>query len=219
MKSPDMAMSGRAARMRSISAEIVGGGVAAVHRLEDAVGAGLHRQMQVGHQLPEIAMRGDQFVVHVAGVAGGVAQARDAGDVCKPMQQPSQAPRSAVRPFAVPRIDVLTEQGDLANAGVGQPLGFGDDLRDRARYFRAARIGHDAEGAELVAAFLHGEEGGDAARAISARLRLRQMLELVLDGVVGLDDLLSGAHLLHHIGQAMIGLRADDEVDSRRAPR
>ena len=50
MKSPDSAMSGRAARMRVDEAQIVRRRMAAVHRLEDAVGARLHRQVQIGHQ-------------------------------------------------------------------------------------------------------------------------------------------------------------------------
>ena len=144
--------------------EIVGGRVAAVHRLQDAVGAGLHRQMQIGHQRRQVAMRGDQRVVHVARMAGGVAQPRQAGDFGEPGTASWPSPHSrAVRPLAVPGVDVLAEQRDLADAGGSKPLGLGDDLRDRPRNFRAARIGHHAEGAELVAALLDGEEGGDAA--------------------------------------------------------
>ena len=79
----------------------------------------------------------------------------------------SQARPSA--PCAVIGVDVLADQRHLAHAGVGQALDLGDDLRDRPRDFGAARIGHDAEGAELVAAFLHGDEGGNAARARSPR--------------------------------------------------
>ena len=117
----------------------------------------------------------------------------------------------------MPGIDVLAKQRHLAHAGFGQPLGLGDDLRHRPRHFGAPGIGHDAEGAELVAAFLHGEEGGDAALDDLGALGLRQMLELVLDGVVGLDDLLAAAHPRQHVGQPVIGLRADDQVDGRRA--
>ena len=78
--------------MRSIRLEIVGGRVPAVHRLQDAVGAGLHGQMQIGHQRRQVAMRGDQFVVHVARMAGGVAQPRQAGDLGQAKQQPAKPP-------------------------------------------------------------------------------------------------------------------------------
>jgi hypothetical protein len=59
MKSPDSAISGRAARTRSMI-EIAFHRVAAVHRLEHAVVARLHRQVQERHQLVDLAMRGDQ---------------------------------------------------------------------------------------------------------------------------------------------------------------
>ena len=147
-------------------------------------------------------MRGDQVVVHVARMAGGVAQPRDARDSREPMQQRGRA--SQARPsasFAVIGVDVLAEQRDLAHAGVGQPLDLGDDLRDRPRDFGAARIGHDAEGAELVAAFLHGDEGRRRrACAIAARLGAAQRVELVLDRKFGVDDLLAALGAREQLG-------------------
>ena len=62
-----------ARRASSRVCEIGFGRVAAVHRLEDAVAARLHRQVEVGHQLVDLAMGGDQRVGHVGGMAGGVA--------------------------------------------------------------------------------------------------------------------------------------------------
>ena len=117
----------------------------------------------------------------------------------------------------MPGIDVLAEQGDFAHAGIDQLLRFGNDLGDRAGDFGAARIGHDAEGAELVAAFLHGEEGGDAARLRLGLVRCRQVLELVLDGIVGFQHPLAALDALQGFGKPVIGLRADDEIDGRRA--
>ena len=114
-----------------------------------------------------------RLVVHVAGMAGGVAQPRDARHLGDAMQQPAERPGAAVRAFAVIGVDVLADQRDLAHAGIGEPLDLGDDLGDRPRDFGAARIGHDAEGAELVAAFLHGDESRDAARA--RRLAARRL--------------------------------------------
>ena len=42
------------------------------------------------------------------------------------------------------------------------------------------------------------------------------MRELVLDGVFSLHHLLAGAGLFHHIGQPVIGLGTDDEIDNGR---
>lgn len=91
----------------------------------------------------------------------------------------------------MPGVDVLPEQGNLAHPAVGELFGFLDDLGNRPRHFRAACIGHDAEGAEFVAAFLHRQEGGDAAGADPSALGDRQMLELVLDRIFGVDDALA----------------------------
>ncbi len=160
MKSLASAMSGRAARDLFDEPQVVAARVAAVHGGEDAVGSRLHRQVQVGHQRGEVAMRRDQRVVHVTRMAGGVAQAIDARNFGEPEQQFAEAPDATVGALAVPGVDVLAEQGQLAHAGVRQSCGLRDDRRHRARYFRSASVGDDAEGAELVATLLHGEEGG-----------------------------------------------------------
>ena len=216
MKSDENAMSGRARRSRSMRAQIVGAGVAAVHRLEDAVGAGLHRQMQLRHQRRQVAVRGDEIVVHVARMAGAVAQPRDAGNVREPLHQPAERRGAAVRVLAVIGVDVLAEQRDLADAGIGQTLRLGDDLGDRPRHLGAARIGHDAEGAELVAAFLHGDEGRHAALADRGAARRGEMAELVLDRKLRVDDLaVRGAR--QHLRQPVIALRPDHEIDPGRA--
>ena len=78
-------------------AQVVGRGVPAVHRRQHAVGARLHRQVQERHQHRQVAMRGDQFVVHVARVRRGVAQAQQAGQRRQLAQQPPEAPGAAVR--------------------------------------------------------------------------------------------------------------------------
>jgi hypothetical protein len=113
-------------------------------------------------------------------MTGGVAQPRDAWNFRDAREQASERPRAAVRAFAVIRIDVLPDEGHLANASRGEPLDLGDDFCDRARQFGAARIGHHTEGAELVAALLHGDEGRYAARARCLRGRGGKALELVL---------------------------------------
>ena len=188
MKSEVSARSGRAARSALDRAQIVGAGVAAVHRGENPVRAGLHRQMQLRRKLRQIAMHRDQVVVHVARMAGGVAQPRDAGDFGDATQAAARASRRGRPVLAVIGVDVLPDQRDLAHAGVGEVAHFVEDLLDRPRDFRAARVGHDAEGAELVAAFLHGDERRHAARARRGPARRGKEIELVLDRKLGLDD-------------------------------
>ena len=107
---------------------------------------------------------------------------------------------------------------DFAHAGVPQPLDLGGDLRRRAGGFRTARIGHDAERAELVAALLHGDEGGDAARTDRGAARRGEMIELVVDRKLGIDGLAVALGARQELRQAMIVLRSDHEIDRRRSP-
>ena len=162
-------------------------------------------------------MRGEEALFHVAGMAGGVAQPRDTAHLGDAIEQPAERPGAAVRTFAVIGVDVLSDQRDLAHAGVGEALDFGDDLRHRSRYFGAARIRHDAERAELVAAFLHGDEGGNAARPRRLAARRFKNVELVLDRKFGVDHRFAVRHARQQVGQAMVALRADHEIDRRRA--
>ena len=77
-------------------AQIVRARVAAVHRSENAVRAGLHRQMQLRRELRQIAMHRDQIVVHIARMAGGVAQPRDAGNFGDAFEQAAERAGAAV---------------------------------------------------------------------------------------------------------------------------
>ncbi len=110
-------------------------------------------------------------------------------------------------------VDVLSDQRDFANAGAGKPLDVGENLRNRPRCLHAARVGHDAEGAELVAAFLHGDESSRAARAHRRGTRRSQMIELVVDRKLGVDRAAVARGARQQIRQAVIALRADHEID------
>jgi hypothetical protein len=116
---------------------------------------------------------GDQRRVHVARVGGGVAQPLDAG-------MTASASSSAARPeaLAVPGVDVLAEQRDLARALARHAPRLGEDGGGGAAVLGAARVGHHAEGAELVAALLDGEEARNALR----RGGLGQVVEFFLRG-------------------------------------
>lgn len=70
--------------------DIFAGGVAAVHCLQYFVGTRLQRQMQVRHQFFDFTMAGDEVIVDVGGVRGGVAQAFQAVDLGQPAQQIGQ---------------------------------------------------------------------------------------------------------------------------------
>ena len=75
------------------------GAVAAVHRLEDAVRSRLHGKVQIGHQLLDLAMRGDQRIVHVGGMTGGVADAFQPIDPGQRADELGEAARAVAQAF------------------------------------------------------------------------------------------------------------------------
>ena len=161
-------------------------------------------------------MGGDQLVVHVARMRGGVAQPRQAVDLGQGEQQPAEAPDVAPGALAVIGVDVLAQEGDLARARRDQAPGLGQNRRSRPGLLGASGIGHDAEGAELVAALLDREIGGGALRPGF----LGQVVELRFRGEAGVDDAgLAARRLGHQRSQAVIGLRTEDQIDLGRAAK
>src|SRR6516225_8792164 len=98
-------------------------------------------------------------------MTGRGTQALDARYFPNALQEARQRPDAAVRTNAVIGVDVLSDQGHLAHAGLGERFDFGNYAINRTRQFGATRIGHDTKRTKLVAAFLHRDEGASAARA------------------------------------------------------
>ena len=84
-------------------------------------------------------------------------------------------------------VDVLSDQRDFAHACVREPFNLRHDFVHGPRGFGATRKRHDAERAELVAAFLYRDKSGDAARAHGGAARRGEMIELVVDRKFGID--------------------------------
>ena len=194
--------------------QIIRDGMLAVHRRQDAIRTRLHRQMQKRHQRRNVAMRGNQIVVHVARVGGGVAQPRQAGDFGQFAQQPPKTPNIPIRRFAMPGIHVLAEQGDLSRALRHQPAGLCQHGGGGAAGFGAACVRHHAERTEFVAAFLNGQKRGDALGGGC----FRQKVEFLFGGKIGFDHGAAGTGgLRDHFRQPVIGLRTQHNVHIRRA--
>ena len=186
-----------------------------VHCPQDPVRPRLNRQMQPRHQRRQRSMGVDQVVRHVVGVAGRVADTIQPRDVRQGVGQPRERRGRAVRSLAIIGIDVLSQQCDLTHTLVGEPAGLGQNGGDRPRPLGPARIGHDAEAAEFVAAFLHGQEGRGALDAAGGG----QGVELVDRGEVGPDPFAPRPRRTgQQLGQLVIGLRSDHQIDGRLAP-
>ena len=145
----------------------------------------------------------DQVIAHVGGVTCGVADPVQALDLGQPARQAGKPAFSGVG------VDVLTQQGDLAHALGRQVARLGQDRFDRPRPLPATGVRHDAEGAELVAALLHGEKSGDAGGVALHR----QGVELLVGGEVGGQPLAALAmRASDKFGQLVIGLRSDNQI-------
>src|SRR5215510_12351948 len=119
--------------------------------------------MDIGHERRYLGMSGHKIIGHVARVACRIAQSQNAVYRRKTAEQLSQRGRPTVTIESMIGVYILSDKRDLAHPGQGQALHFGGNLFDGPRNFTTARIGHDAESAELVATFLHGHESGNAA--------------------------------------------------------
>src|SRR5579871_1133781 len=146
-------------------------------------------------------------------MTGRVTQSLNAVDLRDPIKQPPQRPYAAIGPFAMIGVNVLTNERDLADASCGQMRHLGDDLFHRPGDFCAARVGYNAEGAELVAALLHGDKSRGAARADRGTAGRRQVIEFILEREFGIDGLAPAFGAGHQFGKPMIILRAKDQID------
>ena len=185
------------------------GGVAALHGHQNAVAAVLHGQVQVAGQLGQLGVGLDQPGREFVGVAGGVANAFDAGNVRHIFQQQRKVGNLGCAPhLAQVGVHVLAQQGDFLHALVGQARHFDQHIVKRAAHFFATGVGHHAVAAVFAAAFHDGHKGRSALHACG-----RQVVELFnlweADVHLGLIQLLA---LVQHLGQAVQGLRAKHHV-------
>ena len=120
------------------------------------------------------------------------------------------------REVAPVAVDVLTEEGDLGDAALGQPGHLVDESIERAGDLLAANRRDDAEGAGVVAADLDGDPRGVA---LVAPGRHRRGEQLVVVGDGGLEDLGQRTVLpagLEQLGGAVDVVGAEHEIDVGR---
>jgi hypothetical protein len=124
--------------------------------------------------------------------------------------------RSATPPSCIGAaigVDVLAEQVHFAHALIGELRDLDDHVVERTADFLAAGVRHHAVATVFRAAFHDRDEGG---RAFGARLG--QAVELFDLGEADVDLRLAGGALrFDQLGQAVQGLRAEHQVDIRRA--
>ena len=184
-------------------------GVAAFHGGEHAVAAALDGQVQVGNEFGQVAVAFDDGVGEFARVAGGEAQAFDAGDFVHDAQQGGEVADAAVVHCAAIGVDVLSEQVDFFYALLCEAGDFGEHVVQGAGKFFAACVGDDAEGAVFGTAFHNGNE-----RAATFDAGGGQVVEFFDFGKGDVHLCVAAGFLIrNHFGEAVQGLRAKDDID------
>ena len=126
--------------------------IAALHRGKHAIGPGLHRKMQMRHQLVDTLERVDQPRRHFLRMRRRKANALDPGHFGDVFDQRRKIRRFAVHRAAI-RIHVLAQQRDFADALVGQIRDLRQHVVERSGNFFAACVRDDAKRTILAAPF------------------------------------------------------------------
>ena len=187
----------------------MGARVTAVHGRQHRVGARLHGQMQRRHERSQLREPLDHPVGEVLRMARGEAQPLDARGVERVEHRVEARRAVQVAPVGV---HVLPKQRDLLHAGRHVALGLGRDILQRARFLASAHVGHDAVGAEVVAA-----DGDGQPRRPIVLARRRQLGGKRRGGVEHLHlmaALLDGR--FDQTGKRAEVVRAEDHVEMRQ---
>ena len=186
--------------------------MATFHGGQNAVGTALHRQVQVADQLRDFGVYLNQAVAEFQRMRGGETDAVDAIDIRHQGNEFGQISDIAVFGGATVGVYVLTQQVYFAHALTGQRLHFFQHIGQRAADFLTAGVGHHAEGTVFGAAFHNGDEG-----AAAIHFRFRQVVEFFDFRKGNVHHLNGVGGFVHHIRQAVQGLRTEHHVDERCA--
>ena len=108
-----------------------------------------------------------------------------------------EVPDQSCQPLgvAVICVDVLTQQRDFLYTTFDQFLCLAHDAVGWARHLCTARVRHDAERTEFVAAFLNGQKCSRTTFCLGASL---ERVELVIIGKISIERFFARLHRLFH---------------------
>lgn len=166
--------------------------------------------MELWHHGGRLGHRLDDVVGERGGVGAGEADPLEPRDRARGPQQLAEG--ETVAEFDSVGVDVLTQQGDLDGSVVDERLHLGEHVAGPAVLLLAAKRGHDAEGAGVVAA--DGDGDPPAVGGLSSRGKRGG------EDVEGLEDLELGLTVvpraLEQRGQRSHVVGAEHDVDPGR---
>ena len=161
------------------------------------------------HRAGELGVGADDVLAHVLGVRTGVADALDAGHGIDLAQQLGEGDARVAREVAAVGVDVLAQQRHLAHPVVGEPADLLHQFAGRPAHLAPARGGHDAVGADRVAADADLHPALEVAGALG-----RQVAGETLE----LEEALGGERVRgEELGQLMDLTGAEGDVDEGEA--
>ncbi len=156
----------------------------------------------------QLGVGADHVLAHVLGVRARVADPVDALDRVDPAEQLGEAHPALRRQVAAVAVDVLAQQGHLADAVGGEALDLADQLRRVAALLAPPGGGNDAVGADAVAALR------DLHPALEVALSLRRQ---VTGEVLELEVALGAERVRgEELGQAADLAGPEGDVDERK---
>ena len=149
----------------------------------------------------------DQVIIHVVWMRCCETNTLQPVDFCKVTDQPRKPTI-----MAMIGVHVLTEQRDFPHATFHQIPRLAHHPVCWTRDLGATRVGHDTKRTKFVAALLHRQKCGRPALGFWTA---RQMLELVFLREIRVKRTSTLTSLRLKFRQAMVGLRANNQVDHR----
>ncbi len=183
--------------------------VVTVHAVEDFAVAGLDRQVQVVFHLLTRRHGVEEGVRAVPGVGGHKPDDKVSGDVVDVLEQLREEFFFA-EVLAV-RVDVLAEEHDLLVACRREGPGICQDVLVLPAPLSAPDVGHDAEGAEVVAAVGDGQERLE--RMIVPDCKSLGNIVVVFRNIE--DPSPFGQKAVQELRHLVLDMCAEDEVDVR----
>ena len=185
--------------------EVPGCRVAATHLLEDAVGPGLDREVDM---VADVGVTGhglEHLVRNVLRVRGRETHAHLGAHLRDHREQPGK--RS---PFEIVGVHVLAQQGHLLIAFLGAVAGLTDDRAGVAAPLHSAGVWDYAVRTDVVAAAHDRDEGGNAVRIEADGGNVRISF-LAREDYVDLGVAVGSG--LKQLGQATVSIRTCHDVD------